>query len=146
MSVDAYPGEWFGGTIYSLGRTPDPVTHKYRVPVRIPNAEGRLLPGMLGRARLVLGEAGRTLRIPRRAVSSEFEIDYLYVLEDESDGGAARVERRRVAVRPVPFRPQLLDVTSGLASGERIALSGIRDLRDGSRVRVRERPARWTEP
>ncbi len=146
VSVDAYPGEWFDGVIYSLGRTPHPVTHKYRVPVRIPNADGRLLPGMLGRARFILGEAGPTLRIPRRAVSSEFEIDYLYVLQAEGGDSAARVERRRVAVRPVPFHPELLDVMSGLVSGERIALSGVRDLRDGGRVRVRERPAHWGGP
>ena len=146
VSVDAYPGEWFDGTIYSLGRTPDPVTHRYHVPVRVPNAAGRLLPGMLGRARFVLGEAGSTLRIPRRAVSSEFEIDYVYVLQDESQDGDARVERRRVGLRNVPFRPELVDVTSGLVSGELIAVSGVRDLSDGGRVRVRERPALWIEP
>ena len=77
---------------------------------------------MLGRARFVLGRAGSTLRIPRRAVIREFEIGYVYVVSqvdgDGEDGSV--VERRRVGVRTVAFRPELLDVESGLESGERM--------------------------
>ncbi len=144
VAVDAFPGEWFDGVVVGLGRTPDPLTRKYPVPVRVANPEERLLPGMLGRVRFELGDASTTLRIPRRAVYREFEIDYLYVLDpDESTSGQARVERRRVFVQPVAFRPDLFDVSKGLEPGEWIAVSGIRDLRDGLPVRVREQSPGW---
>ncbi len=127
-----------------LGRTPDPLTRKYPVPVRVANPEERLLPGMLGQVRFELGDASTTLRIPRRAVYREFGVDYLYVLDtSESTTGQALVERRRVVVHTVAFRPELFDVAKGLEPGEWIAVSGIRDLRDGLLVRVREQPAGW---
>lgn len=145
VEVDAFPGAWFDGVVVGLGRTPDPITRKYPVPVRVANPDERLLPGMLGRVRFELGDASTTLRIPRRAVYREFEVDYLFVLDrSESPSGQARVERRRVIVDPVAFRPDLLDVVKGLAPGEWIAVSGIRELRDGLLVRVREQPARWS--
>jgi membrane fusion protein (multidrug efflux system) len=142
VRVDAFPGEWFEGVVAGLARTPDPVTRKYPVPVRVANADQRLLPGMLGRVRFELGDSTPTLRIPRRAVYREFEVDYLYVL-DKTDAvpGQARVQRRRVVLEPVAFRPDLIDVRGGLEPGEWIAVSGLRGLRDGLLVRVREPPA-----
>lgn len=157
LRVDAYPGEWFEGRVARLPRTPDPVTRKYPVPVQIANPDERLLPGMLGQVRFELGDSRSTLRIPRRALHREFEVDYVYVLEPEhARAGApddpppgveasageeqAWARRRRVAVEPVPFRPELVDVTRGLEPGERIAVSAVRELRDGLPVRVRQRP------
>ena len=52
-------------------------------------------------------------------------------------GDAPTVRRRRVTTRPVPFRPDLLVVVDGLREGERIAVSRVRELRDGLPVRVR---------
>jgi len=144
VAVDAFPGEWFEGVVVALGRTPDPLTRKYPVPVRVANGDERLLPGMLGRVRFELGDAATTLRIPRRAVYREFEVDYLWVLDaSDSAPGQARVERRRVVVDPVAFRPDLLDVEKGLQPGEWIAVSGVRELQDGRVVRVREQASAW---
>ncbi len=150
LAVDAYPGEKFDGVVHSLGRTPDPVTHKYPVPVRFANPGEKLLPGMLGRVRFVIGDTGRALRIPRRASVREFEIDYVYVLAASDSGDANNDEvvamRRRVIIRPVPFRPELIDVSTGLAEGEIIAVSGLNELRDGITVRLRETTTARAQP
>ena len=107
----------------------------------------RLLPGMLGKARIVLGRDGRALRLPTRAVYTEFEVDFVYVLAEDDDAadGTARTERRRVRAVPVPFRPDLIDIEEGIEKGELVALSGVRDLRDGISVRFREQDATWNE-
>jgi membrane fusion protein (multidrug efflux system) len=130
VRVDVYPGEWFEGRIVSVGRAPDPQTRKYPVPVRLPNPDERLLPGMLGSVRFELAASGQTLRIPRRAVLREFELDYVYVLED-ANGDRATARRRRITTRGVPFRPDLVEVATGLEAGERIAVSAVRELREG---------------
>ena len=145
LRVDAYPGEWFEGVVVGLARSPDPLTRKYPVPVHVPNPSERLLPGMLGQLRFELGDARPTLRIPRRAVYQEFEVQYVYVLDSsEAAEGEAQARRRRVVVEPVPFRPDLLDVASGVEPGERIATSGVRELRDGLSVRVRDLAPGWS--
>ncbi len=137
VAVEAIHGRWFDGRVVRPARTADPVTRRYPVTVRLPNPEGVLLPGMIATVRFELGDARPVLRIPRRAVQREFDLEYLFVLEG-GDADEARVSRRRVSTRTVPFRPELLEVREGLAGGERVAVSGLRELRDDLRVRVRE--------
>jgi len=132
--VNVLPGERFQGRIHELGRVADAQTRKYPVPVRVPNADERLLPGMLGTVRFELGDEAPALRIPRGALQREFELEHLFVLEPEGDDGLARARRRRVAIRPVAFRPDQVEVTAGLEAGDRIAITGVRELRDGLRV------------
>jgi membrane fusion protein (multidrug efflux system) len=143
VAADALPGEWFEGRIASIGRVPDSATRKYRVPVRVPNDEMRLLPGMLGRVRLTFGDETPTIRVPRRAVAREYELDFVWVLEAETEAPAdepvATVQRRRVKAVPVPFRPDLVDVSSGLEEGDVVAVSNLRELSEGLRVRVTTR-------
>ena len=144
VSVEALPGRWFEGRVVNPGRTADAQTRKYPVAVRVPNPDGTLLPGMLGTVRFELGDARPVLRIPRRSVSREFELEYLYVLEPADGGDTAR--QRRVKTRPVAFQPELLEITDGVEAGERIATSGVAALRDGQLVRVRQSASTAARP
>lgn len=135
LQLDAFPGEWFEGSIVKTARAADDETQKYPVLARVPNTEGRLLAGMLGRVRFSSGGGDDEIRIPRRAIQREFELDYVFVLE--ADGDADRVSRRRVVTRAVPFRLDLVHVVEGLVEGERVAVSSVRELRDGMNVRPR---------
>jgi membrane fusion protein (multidrug efflux system) len=147
VAVDAVPGQWFDGRIDRTGRLPDPKTRKYPVPVRVPNPDEQLLPGMLGTVRFELGEERAAIRVPRRAVVREFDLEHVFVLKrTEGTEDEATVERRRVVSRRIGFRPDLLELTSGLEAGERIAISGIQALADGVRVRTQQRhPAELAE-
>lgn len=136
VRVQALPGESFEGRIASLGPTADAITRKYPVPVVIDNGDEKLLAGMLGTLRFELGDERRTLIVPRRAVRSEFDLQYLFVLEPRGESRAV-TRRRRVETRALPFRPEVLEVTQGLEPGERIATTGVRELREGQLVRVR---------
>jgi len=135
LRVDVFPGEWFEGTIAHIGRAADDRTHKYPVQAQVPNPDARLLASMLGHVRFRIGNSQPVIRIPRRAVQRESQLDYIFVLE--GDPSTPTAHRRRITTRPVPFRPELVEVTEGLRDAERIAVSGIRELREGLRVRVR---------
>lgn len=137
VTVEALSGRRFEGRVVDPGRTADPQTRKYPVAVRVPNPDERLLPGMLGTVHFELGDARPVLRVPRRSVFSEFDLDYVYVLEPSPEGAFAVARRRRVTTRAVPFRPDRVDVTTGLEAGEQVATSGIGDLREGLLVQVR---------
>jgi hypothetical protein len=92
---------------------------------------------MLGSVRFSLGEARASLELPRSALRREFELDYVFVLEGVDEGdGLAVAHRRRVATRTLPFRPDRIEVTDGLAEGELIAVTSVRELREGTRVKV----------
>ncbi len=135
LRVDVWADEEFAGVVTGVARAVHPVSQKYPVQVRVPNPGHRLLPGMLGRVRLQLGEGVAAIRIPRSAAQSEFELSYVFVVE-EVDGRSV-VVRRPVSLRRVPFRPDLVEVLSGLQDGDRVAVSRIRELRDGLPVRVK---------
>jgi len=134
LEVDVFPDEWFSGTVAQVGRAVDERTRKYPVQAHVPNPAARLFAGMLGRVRFSVGDSSPAIWIPRRALQHEFELDYVYVLE--GDPSTPTVRRRRVKTRPVPFRPDLIEVLDGLEDGERVAVSGVRELREGQRVRV----------
>ncbi len=137
IEVDVFPGREFVGTVQRPGRAPDETTRKYPVPVRLPNPDGALLPGMLGKVRFTLGDGHLALRVPRRAVLREFDLEYLFVLEPTDERATATARRRRVRTIPVPFHPELLEVVEGLEAEEAVATTGARDLRDGLAVRTR---------
>lgn len=138
VSVEAMAGQWFDGHVFNPGRTADAATRKFPVAVRVSNPDDRLLPGMLGTVRFEIGDSRETVRVPRRSVFSEFDLDYVYILEPSDTSDNAIAHRRRVTARPVPFRPESLEIRAGLEAGERIASSGIRNLRDGQLVGTRE--------
>ena len=62
----------------------------------------------------------------------------------ERDGSTDRwvARHRRVDVRSLPFVPEEFEVVAGLEVGEVIAITGIRQLRDGARVGRKGRDSR----
>lgn len=86
---------------------------------------------MLAHVRLEIGRAP-ALRVPARSVIREFELDYVFLV-DEADV----VRRARVNTRPVPFRPDLVEITRGIDEGDRVAINGVEQLRAGLRVIAR---------
>ncbi len=136
VRVQALPNERFAGRVAALGRSANTATRKYPVPVRVPNPELRLLPGMQATLAFEIGSARPTLIVPRRAVIREFDLDYVFVLEPTGEGRAL-ARRRRVATRALAFRPEVIEIISGLAPNEVVATTGVREIRDGQPVRVR---------
>jgi membrane fusion protein (multidrug efflux system) len=139
VEVEALPGERFQGTVLRVGSATDPDTRKFPVEIEVPNPGERLLPGMVARVTLELGDEQPVLLLPRDATIDEFGLRFVYVLEPGDAGLVAR--RRRVQVRDVAFAPGVLRVDDGLEAGETIAVTGMRQLSDGTAVHVRETPA-----
>ena len=135
IRVEAYPDERFRGVVLRVGAATDPQSRKFPVEIEAPNPEGRLLPGMVATVVLDQGDMRQRLLIPRDATLEEFGLRFAYGIDRAGEGAVAR--RHRIQVRTVPFRPTDFEVVSGLAAGDEIALSPIRQLRDGERVRIR---------
>jgi len=133
VEVDAHTGEPFEGQIRRVGGARDDRTRKFPLQIEIDNSDGRLLPGMVARVRLELGSPATRIAIPREAVESSYGVDSVFVLMQDGKGGW-RAARRRVEVRPIPFHPVEIEVVEGLVAGERVAISAVQQLADGSPV------------
>ena len=88
-------------------------------------------PGMVAHVQFEVGNEA-AIRLPARAVLDEFELQYVFVL-DEDD----HATRRRVSTRPVAFRPDRVEITDGLEDGARVVVTAVDQLRSGMRVLTR---------
>jgi membrane fusion protein (multidrug efflux system) len=134
LTVEAWASEVFQARVLRVGASADPETRRFPVEIEAANEDGRLMPGMAAAVSLDLGEPVARTLVPREATLEEFGLRLVYVVEDDGSGQLV-ARQRRVAVRPVPFRPADFEVVEGLAAGEEIAVTDLRQLRDGQPVR-----------
>lgn len=119
----AYPGENFDGEVESVDSRVDPVTRTIKVRARLPNPEGRLRSGMFLTVR-VSRDPLPGLVVPEQALVPERGKVYVFVLTD------GRIARREVTIgRRVPGE---VEITQGVAAGERVVIEGTQKVRDGS--------------
>jgi len=131
VRIDVLGSEPFAGRVARVAGAPQDGGQRYPVVVLLDNPANHLRPGMLAHVLFEVGTVS-AIRLPRRTVLHEFELDYVFVL-DEND--AAR--RVRVLTRPVAFRPDQIEVREGLADGDRVVVTALEQLRVGMHVIVR---------
>ncbi|MCG6118626.1 MAG: efflux RND transporter periplasmic adaptor subunit [Aquimonas sp.] len=94
----------------------DPSTHSFSVRVELPEAETGLAPGMAAKVAFVVGESSRLL-LPRASLVRRGEVAGAYVL-----GPTGLVLRQ---LRLGHASGDQVEVLSGLAAGERVALDPV---------------------
>lgn len=124
---DAWPGETFVGTVASIDSRVDPVSRAITVRAEIPNADGRLRPGML----LDVGV--------ERAARATLAIPELALQQNGTQASVFRVEPgnkvKEVPVKIGSRRFGEVEVVSGLKPGDRIVVEGTVKLRDGGKIK-----------
>ncbi len=113
----------------------DGTTGTIRVRAVVNNGDHRLTPGLYARVRLGAGAPYEATLIEDRAVGTDQDKRYVYVLKPDST-----VDYRPVQVGPLDqgFRV----VTSGVTPGDRIVVDGLQRLRPGAKVAAQlEAPA-----
>ncbi len=96
------------------------------------NKDQRLLPGMFVRVRLAMGAPYKALLVPDRAVASDLDRKYVWVV-----GADNKVEYRKVT--DGPLQPDGLRVIrKGLEPDDRVVTTGLARLRPGMVVRPQQ--------
>lgn len=126
VGVTAYGGESFPGQVTAAARSVDPVSGLVPVEVTFGNPDGRLVPGMSGRIAVTTRSAEGVLVLP----------DYAFRRSPEGLELALEVDGR---ARIVPVTTGIVDngmveVTSGLAPGDRVIVEGQFRVADGDLV------------
>lgn len=129
VSSDALPGERFSARVDAIDPLVDAQGRAVVMRARLPNAEGRLRPGMFARVRLILQERPAVPVLPEEAlVPAPGDTQYVYRVRD----GVAR----RVEVKTGARREAVVEVVDGVAVGDLVVTAGHLKLRDGAPVRV----------
>jgi membrane fusion protein (multidrug efflux system) len=142
LTVDAFPGHVFAGSITSLDARVAQDTRTLLVRGTLPNPDRILLPGMFANVAVLAGAPKKLITIPRTAVTYSLYGDSVYVLKPKQGEPAPAkpedavyvVERRFIKSGQV--RDERVAITSGLTEGEQVVTSGQVKLTNGALVRV----------
>ncbi len=129
VSFDTYGDESFSGSVSLISPTVDPQTRTFGLEITLPNADGRILPGMFGRVRLDLGHADRVV-VPDKAVVKQpgSGNHYVYVYKD------GKVSYNLVTLgRRLGNAYELID---GVEPGSEVVVTGQSRLADGMAVQL----------
>lgn len=130
--LHAFPEAPFRAEVARVGRALDPSTRTLRVEMNISNKSERLLPGMTGRAEIIVDTREDALLVPITALLKLEEVTYAYVVRDEDRGPTAR----RIAVKTGVDFGDWIEVTEGLTATDQVIIVGRELVDDGVLVDV----------
>lgn len=126
----------FGGEIYPypgklslIDRAVDAQTGSIKTRLIFPNNDNLLRAGMTGTVRVLNNSATKSIVIPYKAVTEQLGEFFVYVAGDSS-----KVSQRRLVLgKPVGTN---IIVKEGLKEGEKIAVEGVQNLREGAVIKL----------
>jgi multidrug efflux pump subunit AcrA (membrane-fusion protein) len=138
ISLDAWPGDVFQGSIHEIAPTVDPASRTMEIRVNVNNAGSKLKPGMFAKVRIITERKDSIVKIPTSAMLSRFGEQYVYVVEKDTENPDQNVVKKRIVVPGINI-DGTLEIQSGLNPNEEVVVRGQTLLDDGVRVNVIER-------
>lgn len=118
------------GVVYAVESKIDLSTRSIKARARIPNPEGRLIPGAFARLDITLESIPDAIVIPSGAVIPELNGAKVYVCKD----GAARSVPVQTGLRT----ERSIQIISGLSPNDSLITTGLLQLSEGRKVQVRQ--------
>jgi multidrug efflux pump subunit AcrA (membrane-fusion protein) len=138
ITLDAWPGDVFQGSISEVAPTVDPASRTMEVRVNVNNAGSKLKAGMFAKVRIITERKENIVKIPASAMVNRFGEQYIFAVDRAGPEGP--VARRKV-VAPGILIDGVLEIQRGLAPNEEIIVRGQTLLEDGARINVVEQVA-----
>jgi len=117
VSLAAIPGRVFAGQVTFVYPTVEPATRTARIRIELPNEDGALKPELYGTVEIDAGDATAVVAIPESAV---LDSGTRRVVLIELGGGAFEPREVELGSRGDGY----VEVTGGLAAGERVVVDG----------------------
>ncbi len=130
LTFNTYGDEIFKGTVSLVMPTVDAASRTVGVEITLPNSDGRVLPGMFGRATIALGNAMHVVVPDRAVVKQQGSGDhYVFVLNSDGTVSYNKVELgQRIGTS--------YELLSGVPSNAEVIVEGQNALTDGKKVQV----------
>ncbi len=129
LTVDAQPGVSYTGTITRIAPALDDQSRTLLVEAEVSNPKGVLKPGYFAHVTMDLGQ-DRGLFVPQSAVLRYAGVARVFVVEN----GVARTREVKTGIS----MGNQIEITEGLKPGERVIISEVDRLADGTAVTARE--------
>ncbi|MDR3114278.1 MAG: efflux RND transporter periplasmic adaptor subunit [Treponema sp.] len=140
ITLDAYPGELFRGSVTEISPVVDPASRTMEVKINVENRRAQLKPGMFAKVKIITERKDRIVKLPAGALVQRFGKTYVFTAETDPTDPAFRVARQKVVV-PGILVDGVVEIQEGLAADEEVIIRGQTLLEDGSRINVIDRVA-----
>jgi multidrug efflux pump subunit AcrA (membrane-fusion protein) len=99
ITLDAWPGDVFQGSVSEVAPTVDPASRTMEVRVNVNNQGSKLKAGMFAKVRIITERKNNIVKIPAQAVINRFGEQYVFVVDelppDEAQAAAALPEEKK---------------------------------------------------
>jgi membrane fusion protein, multidrug efflux system len=137
VHVTANDGGTWSGRVTAIDSLVDPTTRNITVQATLPNADGKLRPGMFVQAEVTLGPTQAVLALPASAISYAPFGDSVFIVADlKDDAGRTYRGVRQQFVTLGPSRGDQVGVVTGIKPGDEVVTSGVFKLRNGAAVQI----------
>ena len=140
ITLDAWPGEIFQGSISEIAPTVDPASRTMEVRVSVKNPGSKLKAGMFAKVRIITERKNNIVKIPASAMLNRFGEQYVYVIAEDPENPEQDIVKKRDVVPGIHI-DGVLEIQDGLLPDEEIVARGQTLLDDGARVNIIERIA-----
>jgi len=138
VTVDAWPGDVFFGSISEMSPTVDLASRTMEVRVNVNDTGAKLKPGMFAKIRIITERKSGIVKVPASAVINRFGEQFVYVIAQDPENPEFNIVQKRI-VSPGILIDGIVEIQSGLEPNEEIVVRGQTLLDDGSRVNIIER-------
>ncbi|MBN1222043.1 MAG: efflux RND transporter periplasmic adaptor subunit [Candidatus Aminicenantes bacterium] len=128
LTVDTFPGKNFEGKVSVVNKAADPVSKKFQVEVTADNPERLLRPNTFGEIMIEVRSHEDAIAVPQKAV---LENSHVFVVNADNT-----VTKKEVTLGLQ--NTDLVEVTTGLESGEIVVVEGNYGLADGEKIQISE--------
>jgi RND family efflux transporter MFP subunit len=138
ITLDAWPGDMFYGTVSEVAPTVDPASRTMEVKVVVGNTGSKLKAGMFAKVRIITERKENIVKIPASAALNRYGEQYVFSVDRSNPEGP--VARRKQIVTGITI-DGVMEIQSGLSANEEIVVRGQTLLEDGSRINIIEQLA-----
>ncbi len=130
VSVDAYPQAQFSGSVTRIHPITEGKARSIPVEIRLPNPDGKLLPGMFSRITFIVDKHENAILLPKDAIVTEGEKTVAFVVKDS-----------QIHITPIQTgikQENMVEIKNGIVSGDKVVITGQSELKDGMQVKITE--------
>ncbi|CAB3810540.1 efflux RND transporter periplasmic adaptor subunit [Paraburkholderia fynbosensis] len=137
VSVDAYPGKTFTGTVTSMNSKVDTSSRMLQIRASFANPDGALLPGMFATASVASGAEQSLVTIPQTAVTYNPYGSLVYVVHEGKDAqGRPQASVHQQFVTTGATRGDQASILKGLKAGDVVVTAGQLKLHNDALVQI----------